>query len=109
VAKYKIVDVRVDGDQVGIILEGKWKYKDKEMDDGFAVWIPLDEFKKFFDEKGNFDKKALMELLRERIKERVKFLVQTHKEWEARESRHKGMTDKVKEAFKDIEISDEES
>jgi len=109
VARYKIVDVRVDGDQVGIVLEGKWKYKDKEMDDGFAVWIPLDEFKKLFDEEGNFNKKALVGFLRERIKERVKFLVQAHEEWEARESRHKEAVNKVKEAFKDIEISDEES
>jgi len=103
--KYKVVDIRLDGDQVGIVLEGKWKWKDQEMDDGFAVWLPLDEFKGFFDEEGNLDKDALLEFLKERVKERFAFLKQVHEERESRESAHKGLIEKVKEKLKDTEVS----
>lgn len=103
--KYKVVDIRLDGDQVGIVLEGKWKYKDKEMDDGFAIWVSIDDFKKFFDEEGNLDRDALLEFLKERVKERFAFLKQVHEERESRESAHKVLIEKIREKLKDTEVS----
>jgi len=105
-AKYKIVDIRLDGDQVGIVLEGKWKWKDKEIDDGFAIWVPVSEFKKLLDEEGNIDRDALKQILAGKVKERLQFLKQIYMEREAREKEHKSKIEKVREAVKDLEVED---
>ena len=105
-AKYKIVDVRLDGDQVGIVLEGKWKWKDKEIDDGFAIWMTIDEFKQLLDEGGNINKDTLKQILAGKVRERLQFLKQIHAEREAKEKEHKSKIEKVKEVIKDLEVED---
>ena len=98
--KYKVREVRLDGDQVGIVLEGKVKLDDNtELDDGFAVWPPAEEF-------NNMSKKELKKLLEQHVKDRVRFLKQIHSEKVKKEEKHKEKVDKVKEELEGMEIEE---
>jgi len=102
VAKYKVTEVKLEEDQVGIILSGKVKLDDDtEVDDGFAVWLPAEEF-------NSMSKKELKRLLEQHVKDRVRFLKQIHNEKAEKEGKHKDKVDKIREQIKDMEIGDEE-
>jgi len=100
--KYKISDIRLEGDQVGIVLEGKVKFDDgTEQDDGFAVWIPADEYK-------NMTIKQIKQRLKQEVKERKKFLANLKKEKEEKEKKHKEVVEATVELVKALEIEDTE-
>jgi len=102
VAKYKVAEVRLEGDQVGIILSGKVKFDDgTEQDDGFAVWIPADEYK-------NMTIDQIKERLKQEVKERIKFLKRLKKEKEEKEKKYKEAIEMTSELVKALEIEDTE-
>jgi len=101
-AKYKVTEVRLEGDQVGIILSGKVKLDDDtEVDNGFAVWLPAGEF-------NSMSKKELKKLLKQHVKERVRFLKQIHNEKAEKERKHKDKVDKIRKQIKDMEVEGDE-
>jgi len=101
-AKYKVTDVRLEEDQVGIVLEGKVKFDDgTEQDDGFAVWIPADEYK-------NMTIDQIKQRLKQEVKERKKFLANLKKEKEEKEKKHKEAVEATAELVKALEIEDTE-
>ena len=57
--KYRITELKTEEDKIGIIITSD--------DDGFAVWVPLDEFKKMSEED-------IKKLVHNKVKERIKFL-----------------------------------
>ena len=108
VVKYRIADIRFERDQVGIVLEGTIKIGDREETDGFAVWIPITDFKRYLGKQGNFDKDELKSFLKQKVKERVEFLKRMRQEREAMESLHKEKVDKLKDILKGEEIGETE-
>jgi len=101
-AKYKVTDVRLEGDQVGIILEGKVKFDDEtEHNDGFAVWIPADEYK-------NMTIDQIKERLKQEVMKRKKFLANLKKEKEEKEKKHKEAIQMTSELVKALEITENE-
>ena len=101
-AKYKVTEVRLEGDQVGIVLEGKVKFDDEtEHNDGFAVWIPADEYK-------NMTIDQIKQRLKQEVKERKKFLANLKKEKEEKEKKHKEAVEATAELVKALEIEDTE-
>ena len=101
-AKYKVAEVRLEGDQIGIILSGKVKFDDgTEQDDGFAVWIPADEYK-------NMTVEQINQRLKREVKERIKFLKRLKKEKEEKEKKHKETIEMTSELVKALEIEDTE-
>ena len=100
--KYKVREVRLEGDQVGITLEGKVKFDDgTEQDDGFAVWVPADEYK-------NMTIDQIKQRLKQEVKERKKFLANLKKEKEEKEKKHKEAIEATAELVKALEIEDTE-
>ena len=100
--KYKVREVRLEGDQVGIVLEGKAKFDDgTEQDDGFAVWVPADEYK-------NMTIDQIKQRLKQEVKERKKFLANLKKEKEEKEKKHKETVEMTNELVKALEITENE-
>lgn len=66
---YRVTDIRLDGDMVGIILEDR----NGENDDGFAVWLTAAEFEAM-------DEEALKTFLAKKIEERKKLLASIAKQ-----------------------------
>lgn len=95
--RYKVKEVKLDGDQVGIILEGKPKILDKEMDDSFAVWIPAEEYQ-------NMTMAQITDKLKEEIQRRVEYLEQIELEKQQKEEQYKDTVDMTSELVKATEL-----
>jgi len=95
---YKIREVKLDGDQVEIILEGKPEILGKEIDDGFAVWIPADDYNKMTIEE-------LTNKLKQEVTNRIKFLEQTEKEKQEKESQYRNTADMTTGVIKSIDVN----
>ena len=70
---YKVSEIRMEDDQVGVVLMGKVKNDDNvEVDDGFTIWFSLEEF-------NNLDEKELRKIIKRKIRERIKLVKEFHK------------------------------
>lgn len=92
-AKYRVREIKLEGDQVGIILEGTMTFGDgTEIEDGFAVWIPADEYK-------NMTIDQIKERLKREVKNREEYIKALKKEKDEKEKAYK---DTVKAKEKDV-------
>lgn len=70
---YKVNEIRMEDDQVGVVLMGKVKVDDNvEVDDGFTIWFSLEEF-------NNLDEKELRKIIERKIRERIELLKEFYK------------------------------